>query len=157
MELARSLNRLAGHVREEIAARRRTLALLDEQEAAIRANDPAATAEAVERLDRELTTCAERSRRRAGILADLGAHWGVRPDLLSLGSIIERAGDTAAVLAPLRAELRDASAAVVRKNRLLGALIGMHRRVLRDVIETVLDEEPGAALSGAGTLIDAEA
>ena len=157
MQLARHLNQLGGYVQEEISTRRRTLGLLEEQEAAIRANDSAAMAEAVKRLERDMTTNADRSRRRGKILEALSAEWGVPADLLSLGSIIERGGAQAAHLAPLRAELRTVTAEVVRKNRLLGALIGMHRRVIRDVIECVLDDDRGAALNGAGTLIDAEA
>ena len=157
MQLARHLNQLAGYVQEEIATRRRTLGLLEEQEAAIQANDSAAMAEAVKRLERDMSTNSDRSRRRSKILAALSAEWGVSADLLSLGSIIERGGAQATHLVPLRAELRSVTAEVVRKNRLLGALIGMHRRVIRDVIECVLDDDQGAALSGAGTLIDAEA
>ena len=156
-DVARTLNLLAGCVQDELGAQRRVLALLDEQEQAIAANDPAATADAVERLEREMSTNGERAHRRHRLLEQLSVAWGVPADLLTLGSVVERGGARAAHLAPLRAELRELTAQVAKKNRLLGALIGMHRRVIRDVIEAVLDDEPGAALKGAGSLIDAEA
>ena len=157
MSIPRTLNRLAGYLQGEIGARRRTLALLETQEASIQANDPAATAEALRKLDREMSTNGENSRKRAQLIEQLATTWGVPADLLTLGSIIERGGPAAAHLAPLRDELRSITALVIRKNRRLGALIGMHRRVIRDVIEYVLEDERGAAMSGAGSLIDAEA
>jgi len=157
MNLARTLNQLGGYVQDEVSARRRTLNLLEEQEAGIRANDPHATAEAVHKLEREMGTNAARVRRRSQLLGELSQAWNVPADLLSLGSIVERGGAAAAHIAPLRAELRSITAVVIQKNRLLNSLIGMHRRVIRDVIEYVLEDERGAVMNGAGTLIDAEA
>lgn len=157
MNLARTLNQLGGYVQDEVSARRRTLRLLEEQEAGIQANDPRATAEAVRKLDREMSTNTARVRRRQQLLGDLATAWNVPADLLSLGSIIERGGSAAAHIVPLRDELRSITAQVIQKNRLLSSLIGMHRRVIRDVIEYVLEDERGAVMHGSGTLIDAEA
>ena len=157
MNLARTLNQLGGYVQDEVSARRRTLSLLEEQEAGIQANDPRATAEALRKLEREMLTNTDRLRRRTRLLAALSKEWNVPADLLSLGSIVERGGAAAAHIAPLRDELRSITAAVIQKNRLLSSLIGMHRRVIRDVIEYVLEDERGAVMNGAGTLIDAEA
>jgi len=157
MNLARTLNQLGGYVQDEVSSRRRTLRLLEEQEASIQENDPRATAEAVRKLEREMSTNTERLRRRARLLGELAHEWNVSADLLTLGSIIERGGAAAAHLRPLRDELRKITATVIHKNRLLSSLIGMHRRVIRDVIEYVLEDERGAVLNGAGTLIDAEA
>ncbi|MCA8980861.1 MAG: hypothetical protein H6831_11755 [Planctomycetes bacterium] len=157
MNLARTLNQLGGYVQDEVSARRRTLRLLEEQEQGVRNNDPRATAEAVRKLEREMSTNTDRARRRARLLDELAREWSVSADLLTLGSIVERGGAAAAHIAPLRDELRSITAAVIHKNRLLGSLIGMHRRVIRDVIECVLEDEKGAVLNGAGTLIDAEA
>ncbi len=151
------LNHLTAYVQDEIAVRRRTLDLLSRQEAGIQNNDPGATAKAVEAIEQEMKGNSRRNSKRVGLIKKLALCWSLPADALTLGSIVERAGARAGMLAELREELRALTAKVLKRNRRLSALIGMHRRVIKEVIDTVLHEQVGAVMNGAGSLIDAEA
>jgi len=151
------LNHLEAYTAEEVAAKRRVLALLERQGAGVAANDPATFEAAARSMEAELAGNVERSRRRERILGALSELWRVPAEAMTLASIAERAGTESARLRDLRSELRGLVADVLRENRRLAALIGMHRRVTRDVIETVLYEGHGTARDGSGGLLNAEA
>lgn len=157
MNAAAALKHLEVALREELDGKRRALELLARQEAAIAANEPAALEEALKGVEREVQLEARRAARRRQLVAALAEAWRVPADALTLGSIVERAGRDAGRLATLRVELRDAVASVKRRNRRLAALVGMQRRLTRDVMKCVLEDEDGAALHSAGTLVNAEA
>ena len=56
----------------------------------------------------------------------------------------------------IRNELREATARVVRQNRRVAALVGLHRRVNQEILELVLADEDSNPLRQTGALVDAE-
>lgn len=150
-------NGIESYVQEEIGARRRLLAILERQERAILDGKSAELELATRDIELELAKDGERSARRGRLFTAAAAAWRVAPQALSLSSIAERFGDGADRLRALRTELRDATAELARRNRRLSALVSTHRRLLGDLITTLISADDTAPLSSAGTLIDAEA
>lgn len=150
------LNGLEAYVQDEIGARRRMLAIVDAQERAILAGKSADLELATRDVEAEITKDAERSARRARLFAAAGATWRVAPGALSLSSIAERFGPSAERLCVLRSELRNTTAELARRNRRLSVLVSAHRRLLTDLIQTLLASDDAAPLTVSGTLIDAE-
>ena len=72
-------------------------------------------------------------------------------------SIAERFGSNAERLLELRDQLEEVTRETQRLGRKVGALIGVHRRVTRDVLETLLTDENGNPMNDEGTLVDARA
>ena len=158
-DLRKSVNALLAWTQEEIGARKRILAWLERQERAVVDCRSEELEGATRGLATELAQQPERSARRRKIFAGFASAWKLPADSLSLSSIAERAGPTAADLVPLRDELRAASAAVLKKNRRIAALIRAHRRVVDDVIRVLVGgaDGTGGAVAPAGQLVDAEA
>ncbi|MFN0244672.1 MAG: flagellar export chaperone FlgN [Planctomycetota bacterium] len=150
------LNGLEAYVQEEIGARRRMLAIVDAQERAILAGKSADLELATRDIEAEIERDTERSARRARLFAAAATTWRVAPAALSLSSIAERFGPAAERLCTLRTELRSATAELARRNRRLSVLVSTHRRLLAELIQTLLASEDAAPLAVSGTLIDAE-
>ena len=150
------MRRLEAYVQEEIGAQRRLLEILETQEHSIRSGDSAALAEQGREIERELRTRAERARRRSALLELFGRLWDVAPGTLTLSSICERAGDEAGLLLRQKDDLRNVVAAVTRSSRRLSSAARLHRRLIAEVIETVLAGEDEACVAAGGTLVDAE-
>ena len=60
-------------------------------------------------------------------------------------------------LLDLRAELRDLTIKTTELCRRVNSLVGLHRRVMRDVIDTLLTDEGPSPMKDTGTLLNAEA
>ena len=86
-------NQLEALLDEELAARGRTTAILNEQIEALQEKDLAAFTGCSERMERELSSNAERGGRRARIVALLAAQWNIAPTALTLSSIGARLGE----------------------------------------------------------------
>ena len=153
----RLLNLLDANVRAELRTRRRMLELVTQQERGVLDNRRDDVQSALRELETELVRAAAHAAARKRLLSDFGARWGVDPGVLTLGSVAERLGPRAANLAALRIELRELVAQLARRNRRLGALVSMLRRIVRDVVNTVLGDPSGDAFRTAGTVLSAEA
>lgn len=153
----RILNLLEANVRAELRTRGRMLELVEAQERAVRANQREALETHLAELEPELARAASQSSARARLVVELAGLWGLAPNALTLGSIAERAGPRGAVLAGLRKELRDLVADLARRNRRLGALIALQRRIVRDVVGAVLGNPEEDVFRAAGTVLSTEA
>ncbi len=150
-------NRLEAALREELEARRRTLALVEREEAAIRENDRQALDAALVELESELARGVERGARLEALRKAFAALWSVDHEVLTLSSIAERLGERDGRIGELRRELRAAVCELLRKNRVLGVVVKLQRRALHEVVETVLEPPGGSPFQGAGNLLSAEA
>ncbi|MCH2106011.1 MAG: hypothetical protein MK291_05165 [Planctomycetes bacterium] len=150
-------NQLEALLDEELAARGRTTAILNEQIQALQDKDLDAFTERSERMERELSSNAERGGRRARIVALLAAQWNIAPTALTLASIGRRLGDVGERVLAKREALREAVAEELWANRRLGVLMGAERRLVRALLRTIYGEDVERSLDGAGTLVDAEA
>jgi len=152
-----TIESVVGHaeawVQEELGSQKRLLALLAEQERAVTGNDTAALLETTAGIEREIDGRAHRNRRLAKLIDAFGAHWGIAPAALTLGSICERLGERGARLARLRAQLVDAMRTVSETGRRMVALARLHQGVLADLVRT-LAGAPVDALRGAETDAD---
>ena len=70
---------------------------------------------------------------------------------------LRKGGPAGAPLEALRLELRQAVAGVIKRNRRLAALIGLHRRINTDICQLVLGCDNPEQVESGGALIDAEA
>jgi hypothetical protein len=150
-------NMLEVNVREELASKEQALALIESQERAVAKSDVDAFVAAHEQLKKLVETDARRASKREVLLRQLADIWQVAADAQTLGSVAARLGDDGQRLAALRAELRSSVASVIKRNRRLSALLGMHRRLNRDILQVVLGAERGAEPTSAGTLVNAQA
>ncbi len=157
MNIKSLTNLLEGNVREEIASKREALSLIEQQEVAVAKSDAEAFELAHELSKKLVQEDAHRASRRVVIMKQLAELWQVAADALTLGSIATRLESDGSRLAELRTELRSVVAAVIKRNRRLSALLGMHRRLNRDILQVVLGTEKGAEPTASGTLINAEA
>lgn len=149
-------NKLEAVLREEHASQKRLLELLRKQESAVIARTPESLVEVTGEIESELSSSASRRLRREPILRRLAELMRVAPSSLTLRSIADRLGADGARLAVLREELRELTGRVVRQNRRVAALVGLHRRVNQEVLELVLSEEDSNPLERAGALVDTE-
>ena len=150
-------NQLEALLDEELAARGRTTSILNEQIETLQEMDLDAFAECSARMERELSSNAERGGRRARIVALLAAQWKIAPTALTLASIGRRLGDAGTRVLAKREALREAVATELWANRRLGVLTGAERRLVRDLLRTIYGEEVERSLDSAGNLVDAEA
>ena len=150
-------NQLEALLDEELAARGRTTAILNEQIQALQDKDLDAFTERSERMERELSSNAERGGRRARIVALLAAQWNIAPTAPTLASIGRRLGELGERVLAKREALREAVAEELWANRRLGVLMGAERRLVRDLLRTIYGEDVERSLDGAGTLVNAEA
>jgi hypothetical protein len=153
----RLLNLLEANVKAELRSRARMLQLVEAQEQGVLAAERAAVDGALAELEVELTRAAAQASARTRMLADLGALWGVDPAALTLSSVAQRMGARAAGLVEARRELREQVALLARRNRRLGALVALQRRIVRDVVGAVLGDSVGDVFRSPGTVLSAEA
>jgi len=149
-------NRLEGLLRRELSGQAALLELLRRQEAAVISRTPEPLAEVTECIERELASAAAHRLEREPVMQRLAGLLGVAPTALTLGSLIERLGEDGQRLQPLRDELRDMTAKVVRHNRRVAALVGLHRRLNQEVLEHLLAQDDSNPLERSGALVDAE-
>lgn len=149
-------NRLEAILREELAGQADLLALLRRQEAAVVARTSGELSEVTGCLEAALHDCATRRARREGVLRKLAEQLGVAPSALTLRSLAERLGADGQRLTALRDELRDVTSRVVRQNRRVAAVLGLHRRINQEVLQLFLAEDDSNPLDRAGALVDAE-
>lgn len=157
MNVTSLIKHLEVNVAEEITAKRASLEAIRAQEESIAANDPGAFEVTVEEIGKLLPRDARRTIKRERLLRMLSEHWEVPADALTLGSIVRRLGPEGARLEELRAELRQVVAAMLKHHRRLSSLIGMHRRLNRDILQIVLGAEEGREFASSGTILDARA
>ena len=156
MSVPALLAQLEACVQEELGAQGRTIALLESQERALLAGSTEGLATCAEACRAELATVPARARRRAEVLAGLGAAWQVDGAALTLSSVVRRAGDAGRRLERQRDELRRAVAKVARSSRRLAAAARMHQALVAEVLDTLLEEGRRAGSPGGG-LVDASA
>ncbi len=149
-------NRLEALLREDLASQRSMLALLRRQEAAVVARTPEDLVAVTSEIEVEVSSSAARRMRREPVVRRIAELLRVAPSALSLGSLAERLGADGARLLTLRDELREATTRVVRQNRRVAALVGLHRRINQEVLELVLADEDSNPMQRAGALVDAE-
>lgn len=159
-----ALNALEGWVQEELAARRRMLALLEAQESAVKRNHGGEIEANLRAIETELAQQSVRDVRRAKLFDALAGHWNVAGDVLTLSSIAERAGargageaggSSGARLARLRDELAASTREVVRRNRRLNALLNAHQKVIEELLGALIAIQGGDARNREGALVDA--
>ena len=151
------INHLENNLRIEIEAKRRALLQIEAQEKAIAANDPSAFQKAVEEARSSCVADERNAKRRTQLLTDLATHWQLPVGVMTLGGVARRMGDSGRGLELLRAELRNVLAEVVKRNRRLSALIGMHRRINADIMRLILGCDSHADVNSGGFLVNAEA
>ena len=149
-------NRLEGVLRRELNGQAALLELLRRQETAVIGRTPEALTEITERIEQELSSAAARRLEREPIMHKLALLLGVVPSALTLGSLIERLGADGERLQPLREDLRTVTSKVVRQNRRVAALVGLHRRLNQEVLEHLLAQDDSNPLERSGALVDAE-
>jgi hypothetical protein len=154
-----TLRRLEGWAQEEIGAQARAAERLERQAQALRSGDPAQLVERTAELERELASAPARAERRAALLRELGAAWGVDARTLRLSSIVLRAGDEGRRLERLRGDLRQAAARTARATRRNALAARLHQRAWSEVLEGALLAGGDATHGGqlGGRLVDAEA
>lgn len=157
MNLQSTINHLEAYLRGEVESKRHALTCIEAQEAAIQANDPAALERAIEQTAASYKKCEATSARRTKLLQDLADHWRIPVGVLTLGGIVRRLGKQAGELGPLREELRGLMAEVIKRNRRLAALIGMHRRINTDLMQLLVGCDSPEDVQAGGTLVNAEA
>jgi hypothetical protein len=149
-------NRLEANLRDELASQVELLELLRRQEAAVVARTPDGLVEVTGRIESLLSAAAARRLRREPILRKVAELMQVAPSSLTLRSIAERLGEEGARLRSLREELRETTSRIVRQNRRVAAVVGLHRRINQEVLELVLAEEDSNPFERTGALVDAE-
>lgn len=156
-EERRLANLLEANVRAELKLRRDMLERVVAQERAVLDNRRADLYAALKEVETLLARAAEPAAKRARLLAECGALWRVDARALTLGSVALRLGEHGRTLSELRVELREVLATLARRNRRLGALVALQRRIVRDVVGAVLGQSSGESLRDTGTVLYAEA
>ena len=157
MNLQSTINRLEACLVEEIQKQQDNVAWVDSMEAAI-AKNASVDFEQVVTQGSELCKASDQvARRRKQLVAELAAHWKVPATALTLGGVVRRAGNTGTRLGVLRAELRSSVAKVIKRQRRLAALIGLHQRINADVMQIMLGCESQDQVRQGGSLVNAEA
>jgi len=139
----------------EIDGKSAQCALLEKQEAAIRASDALALEAAAEELLLELDAGYERARSRALLLALLGAALGVAA--CRVGDLAAALGAEGARLMDQRAELRALCARSMAQGRRLSVLVRAHGALIEEALGRFLAPDPSGAPLGRGSLVDARA
>jgi len=151
------LPELVACVEDDLAAQKRILTLVEEQLENLRSERGRGLEELAEGMVDELRGAPERTSRRDAVLARFAAAWGLEPKGVTLSMVTQNLGERAEGLGALRAELRSTTAEVVRSLRKFSALVSTRRRLVGDVLRSLLEsEEPGRSEDQRGVLLDAE-
>jgi hypothetical protein len=157
MNLQSTLNHLEACLVEEIQKQNDSVAWVESLEKAIAAN-ASVEFEALVANGAEVCRASDVvSRRRKELVAQLAGYWKIPATALTLGGVVRRAEGRGARLGDLRGELRAAVATVMKRQRRLASLIGMHRRINADVMQIMLGCETQDQVKQGGSLINAEA
>lgn len=157
MNLQSTINHLENCIVQEIQANRDAIKWIDSMEAVIAANKSSEFVELSRAGAQICRTGDKNSRRRQSYIVSLAKTWGLAADTLTLGSVARRLGAPGARLNELRSELRQVLGDLVRRQRRLAALIGMHRRINADVMQLILGCESHEQVNQGGSLVNAEA
>ena len=133
--------------REELAAQKALLALLDRQEQAVSKNDTEELTAVSEEVQAHLKKNTGRDRRRQELVGRLATAFGVSAKTLTLESIAQRASDlgipTDGLLAS-REELRKESAKVLRTGRRIASIARYHQAFLNEVLRIFAPDDDEA-------------
>lgn len=157
MNIRSLVNHLEDYLRIEIESKRTAMKWIEAQELAISRNDPEAFEAAVKDARNAFQKNEANAQRRTKLLTALASQWKVHVGTLTLGGIARRLGDEGRNLDNLRLELRQHVAEVIKRNRRLSALIGMHRRINTDMMQVILGSDSPEDVESGGSLINAEA
>jgi hypothetical protein len=155
MSTRRSTRALEQNLEAELLGKAAQCALLERQENAITAGDPAALDAAGAELVLELERGLERARVRAELLLDLGRELGVAPPRVE--KIAAALGTEGQRLAELRAELRAVVSRSLARGRRLAVLVRAHGALIEDALGRFIASDPSGAPLGRGSLVDARA
>ncbi len=156
--LAPLIEQLVACIRTDIDAQRSTLETLEAQRAAIQNERLDGIEDATAAMVEQMRGMQDRDRNRQRLVEAFAKELGQPIEQLTISMVAQLAGIQADELMDLRQQLRNLSARVIRENRKLSALVGMRRRIVTDVIDSLLqsDEADGDRRPG-GVLINAEA
>jgi hypothetical protein len=140
----------------EVRAKQAQTALLEREERAIAARDPAELEAAARDLHAGLQREAERAAERARLLSALGASLGL-PGVPRVSAVAERLGARGAGLSALRTELRARCAETLLRGRRVGVLVRAHAALVEEALGRFLSPDPSGAPLGRGALVDARA
>ena len=143
------LNALEAWLVDEVAGKERLVARLEEQERALGSGDSVAITEVTRRVAIEVEADVDRARRREILFARLGAHWGVAPSALTLGSIAERAGGNGDRIAELRTRVRELASEVLRRNRRITRIVHVHQSIVQETLTALVGSHDPLAETGA--------
>jgi hypothetical protein len=146
---------LEANLAAELSGKAEQCALLQRQEAAITAGDPAALEGAAAELVGELEAGIERARARTQIMAELATALGV--DASRVESIVAALGTDGRRLAAQRRDLRAICAESLACGRRLGVLVRAHGALVEEALGRFLAPDPSGAPLGRGSLVDARA
>ena len=151
-ELALALER---NLALELAGKAAQCALLEKQEAAIRAADALALEAAAEELLLELDAGFERARARVELLASLAVALGLAS--CRVGDVASALGNDGARLSDQRSKLREICARSLAQGRRLAVLVRAHGALIEEALGRFLAPDPTGAPLGRGSLVDARA
>jgi len=147
--------RIEAVVQEELAAQRRILENLLEQEKALLSADVAGLEKALAETRNVIREAGPRESRRRMLLKDFEHLWGVSAKSLTLSSIAARLGGSGRRLKRMRAELADELREVARTAARVRTYARYQQGVIRETVERVVEQEGGVG-SQSGTLVNTE-
>lgn len=153
MNVAPVLNALEIVLSEELEGKKLLVRELERQERAMVACVPDEVDAATRGVETQVMAEADRARRRDALLARLAVGWGVSVKALTLSSVAERAGDAGARIEELRRELKPIAQDVLRRNRRVARLVGVHQEIAEQTMAAVLGTQRGK--EETGVLFDA--
>jgi hypothetical protein len=157
VKLNKLTNLLLSQLQDEQSVQSRLETLLKAQTQAAIAGDTDVIEATSQKVEVELSEEPMRDKRRKALMSAFGGELGVPPQLLTIGSLIERLavrGIPTAGLSRVRNELKDSLLAVRKQARKLAVIARGHGEVLRDVM--CLLGGTGEKSPSTGILIDAE-
>jgi hypothetical protein len=157
MNLRSTLNHLEAGLVLEIQSKAESLAWVESLESAVRSNDSAEFEKLVANGAGLCKAGESIARKRVALITELGRHWGVAAAALTLGGVARRVGADGKRLEQLREQLRTVISKVMKRQRRLAALIGMHRRINTDVMQIMLGCDSKEEVHQGGCLVNAEA
>ncbi len=157
MNLQSTINHLEACLEQEVAAKAKAITWIDSMENAIKDHDSTAFAEIAAQGSDICRGDDRAAKRRVSLLGDLANHWSVPAGTLTLGSVVRRLEGKGARLDGLRKELRQSVANVMKRQRRLAALIGLHQRINADVMKVILGCDSHEEVNQGGALVNAEA
>ena len=157
MNLRSTLNHLEAAISQEIQGKADSLAWVQSLEQAVRDNNSTRFEELVKEGGVLCKLGESMARQRTKLIEELGRHWGVAASALTLGGVVRRSGPDGRRLGQLREELRLAIANVMKRQRRMATLIGMHSRINADVMQIMLGCDSHKEVHQGGSLVNAEA